>query len=178
MNQKKDNKWQLFLILLMALAVVGLTVLSYFNHIESKKELSIVENEKESFKKELGDMIKQNENLKVENTAIAKELEDTKGQMISLLDSIRNMGSDYTEIRRYRKQIRDLRAENRGLVGQRDSLQRINQQLANQLKQRDQRIASEQNKNAELVKKCRSTFANYISGKDRCYGNLFCHPAE
>ncbi len=150
MNQKKDNKWQLFLILLMALAVVGLTVLSYFNHVESKRKLSFAENEKETFKKELNDMIKQNENLKVENSAIAKELADTKVQMVSLLDSINNLGSDFSEIRKYRKQIRDLRAENRVIATQRDSLQRINTQLANQLKQRDQRIANEQSKNAAL----------------------------
>ncbi|MFP2995568.1 hypothetical protein ABN763_06640 [Spongiivirga sp. MCCC 1A20706] len=150
MNQKKDNKWQLFLILLMALAVVGLTVLSYFNHVESKQKLTFLENEKETFKKELNDMIKQNETLQNQNIAIAKELEDTKGQMVSLLDSLSSMGPNFSEIRRFRQQIRSLRAENRDLMVSRDSLQRVNQQLVNELRQRDQRLASEQKTNAAL----------------------------
>ena len=152
MKNKKDNRWQLFLILILAFAVMILTVLSYFNHRDSQDKLTFFENEKVLFKQELNGMIKKNEALLEQNTQMSLELASTKTQMLSLRDSIDGMTGNYDEVRRFRRQLRDLRQENEDLVQLTDSLTKVNASLVLQIEERDLKLSQKEVENAELVK--------------------------
>ncbi|WP_456420464.1 hypothetical protein [Lutibacter sp.] len=147
-NKKSNTK-----IIAIALAVLLLVALAYtfYNNKEHKKLTDAIEEEKLEIEGNLDNMIVKYEEAIGQNTSMSNELSLERDRIIALRDSIKGLkATNYSLIRRYRKQIAKLEETNRRLFFMTDSLTGVNELLTIDLDSANVKISKQLAKNDTL----------------------------
>lgn len=147
-NKKSNTK-----IIAIVLAVLLLAALAYtfYNNKEHKKLTDAIEEEKIEIEGNLDNMIVKYEEAIGQNTSMSNELSLERDRIIALRDSIKGLkATNYSLIRRYRKQIAKLEETNRRLFFMTDSLTGVNELLTIDLDSANVKISKQLAKNDTL----------------------------
>lgn len=129
MEEKNKNGGKVIIIILAILLIAALAFTFYKNGEHKKLTDAIVE-EKEEIEVNLDNMIVRYEDAIGQNTSMSNELEFERDRIIALRDSIKGLkATNYSLIRKYRKQIANLEETNRRLFFMTDSLTNVNELL-------------------------------------------------
>ena len=123
-------------IIIIALGVLLLAALAYtfYTAGEHKKLTNAIEDEKLEIASNLDNMIVKYEDAIGENTSMSNELALERDKIILLRDSLKGLkATNYSLIRRYRKQIEKLEADNLELFQMNDELTKKNELLTQNL---------------------------------------------
>jgi hypothetical protein len=147
-NKNSNNKIILIVLGVLLLAVVAYT---FYNNKQHKKVTDAIEEEKLEIEGNLDNMIVKYEEAIGQNTSLSSELSIERDRIISLRDSIKGLkATNYSLIRRYRKEIANLEETNRRLFFMTDSLKGLNQLLTNNLDSANVKINNQLAKNDTL----------------------------
>jgi len=130
-SKKSNNKIIMIVLGVLLLAAIGYT---FYNNGEHKKLTDAIEEEKSEIEMNLDNMIVKYEDAIGENTVMSNELSLERDKIVALRDSIKGLkATNYSLIRRYRKQIEQLEAANLELFQMNDELTKKNSQLTQNL---------------------------------------------
>jgi len=147
-NKKSNSKLILIVLAILLIAALGYT---FYNNGEHKKLTDAIEEEKAEIEGNLDNMIVKYEDAIGENTAMSNELSLERDKIVALRDSIKGLkATNYSLIRRYRKQIEQLEAANLELFQMNDELTKKNSQLTQNLDSANVRILKHIAKNDTL----------------------------
>ncbi|MCF6169242.1 hypothetical protein [Lutibacter sp.] len=149
----EENKKSNIKIIAIVLAVLLLVALAYtfYNNKEHKKLTDAIEEEKLEIEGNLDNMIVKYEEAIGQNTSMSNELSLERDRIIALRDSIKGLkATNYSLIRRYRKQIAKLEETNRRLFFMTDSLTGVNELLTINLDSANVKISKQLAKNDTL----------------------------
>ena len=150
MEEKKKSKSKIIVIVL-AVLLLGVVAYTFYNNTEHKKLTDAIEEEKMEIEGNLDNMIVKYEEAIGQNTSLSSELSIERDRIISLRDSIKGLKStNYSLIRRYRKEIAKLEETNRRLFFMTDSLTGQNQLLTTNLDSANVKISNQLAKNDTL----------------------------
>lgn len=147
-NKNSNNKIILIVLGVLLLAVVAYT---FYNNKQHKKVTDAIEEEKLEIEGNLDNMIVKYEEAIGQNTSLSSELSIERDRIISLRDSIKGLkATNYSLIRRYRKEIANLEETNRRLFFMTDSLTGLNKLLTSNLDSANVKINNQVAKNDTL----------------------------
>lgn len=130
-NKKSNGKIVIILLAVLLLITLGYT---FYKNGEHKEVTDAIAEEKAEIELNLDSMIIKYEDAIADNTAMSDELSLERDKIISLRDSIKGLkNTNYSLIRRYRKQIENLEAANLELFQINEELTLENQVLAKNL---------------------------------------------
>lgn len=130
-SKKSNNKIILIVLAVLLAAALGYT---FYKNSEHKKLTDAIEEEKSEIELNLDNMIVKYEDAIADNTVMSNELSLERDKIIALRDSIKDLkATNYSLIRRYRKQIEQLEAANLELFEMNDELTKKNQLLTKDL---------------------------------------------
>lgn len=133
MEQEKKSNNKLIMIVLGVLLLAALAY-TFYTSSEHKKLTNAIEQEKEEIELNLDSMIVKYEEAIGENTSMSNELAFERDKIIALRDSLKDLkATNYTLIRRFRKQIQKLEADNLELFQMNDELTKKNELLTQNL---------------------------------------------
>lgn len=148
-NKKSNTKIVIIILAVLLLAVVAYT---FYNNTEHKKLTDAIEEEKLEIEGNLDSMIVKYEEAIGQNTSMTNELSLERDRIVALRDSIKGLkATNYSLIRRYRKQIAKLEETNRRLFFMTDSLTGVNQLLTSNLDSANVQISNQLAKNDTLT---------------------------
>lgn len=151
MEQDKKSNNKLIMIVLGVLLIAALGYTFYANS-EHNKLTNAIEDEKAEIEMNLDSMIVKYEDAIGENTSMSNELAFERDKIIALRDSIKDLkATNYSLIRRYRKQIEKLEADNLELFQMNDELTKKNELLTQNLDSANVKITSQIAKNDTLA---------------------------
>ncbi|PHS54285.1 MAG: hypothetical protein COB01_01405 [Lutibacter sp.] len=128
-ESKKSNSK--VIVIVLAILLLGAIAYTFYNNSEHKKLTDAIEEEKIEIEGNLDSMIVKYEEAIGQNTAMSNELSLERDRIIALRDSVKGLkATNYSLIRRYRKQISKLEETNRRLFFMTDSLTSVNKLLA------------------------------------------------
>jgi hypothetical protein len=117
-------------ILILGVLLVAALIYTFYNNSEHKKLTDAIEEEKTEIAQNLDSLIVKYEDAIADNTSMSNELAFERDRIIALRDSIKDIkATNYSLIRKYRKQIASLEETNRRLFYLNDSLTVENQGL-------------------------------------------------
>ena len=147
-NKKSNSKIIVIVLAVLLLAVVAYT---FYNNTEHKKVTDAIEEEKLEIEGNLDNMIVKYEEAIGQNTSLSNELSLERDRIIALRDSVKGLkATNYSLIRRYRKEIAKLEETNRRLFFMTDSLTGANQLLTINLDSANVQISNQLAKNDTL----------------------------
>jgi|SaaInl0LU_22_DNA_1037365.scaffolds.fasta_scaffold00034_9 hypothetical protein len=149
METKQSGKF--ITILLGALLAVAVAYTFYANseHNEIKAAL---ETEKAELKTQLDELIVNYDAKIAENTALTTKLEAARADIVSYKDSLtKEKKTSYRKIRWYRSRVNALKAKNKELFAQVDSLTKLNAELNGVIVEANGTIAAQASQNAQLT---------------------------
>ncbi|VAW25617.1 hypothetical protein MNBD_BACTEROID04-490 [hydrothermal vent metagenome] len=150
MEENKKSNIKIIAIILAVLLLVALAY-TFYNNKEHKKLTDAIEEEKLEIEGNLDNMIVKYEEAIEQNTSMSNELSLERDRIIALRDSIKGLkATNYSLIRRYRKQIAKLEETNRRLFFMTDSLTGINELLTIDLDSANVKISKQLAKNDTL----------------------------
>jgi len=150
MEENKKSNTKIAVIVLAVLLLVALAYTFYKNK-EHKKLTDAIEEEKLEIEGNLDSMIVKYEEAIGQNTSMSNELSLERDRIIALRDSIKGLkATNYSLIRRYRKQIAKLEETNRRLFFMTDSLTGVNELLTINLDSANVKISKQLAKNDTL----------------------------
>ena len=130
-TKKSNNK---FIIIALGVLLLAALVYTFYTAGEHKKLTNAIEEEKQEIASNLDNMIVKYEDAIGENTSMSNELALERDKIILLRDSIKGLkATNYSLIRRYRKQIEKLEADNLELFQMNDELTKKNELLTQNL---------------------------------------------
>jgi len=148
-NKKSKNKIIVIVLAVLLLAVVAYT---FYNNTEHKKVTDAIEEEKLEIEGNLDSMIVKYEEAIGQNTSMSNELSLERDRIIALRDSVKGLkATNYSLIRRYRKEITKLEETNKRLFFMTDSLTGANQLLTINLDSANVQISTQLAKNDTLT---------------------------
>jgi len=155
MVDQSQNKFDFKNILVIILSVVLIAVVVMF--IKQRNEHNIIvnqlNNEKDSIKVELTNMLVNYDSLKTNNEKLNQNLLTTQSEIKDLLVQIEQVKqASYAEVKSYSNKVNTLRGIMKDLYNQIDSLNERNKILYAENQQVKQQISTERSKNEELVK--------------------------
>jgi len=128
-ESKKSNSK--VIVIVLAILLIGALAYLFYNKNEHKKLTDAIEEEKEEIETNLDSMIVKYEDAISQNTSMSNELSFERDRIISMRDSIKDLkATNYSLIRRYRKQLANLEETNRRLFFMTDSLTGVNELLS------------------------------------------------
>lgn len=131
-DSKKSNTK--FLIIALALLLVGVSIYTFYNNSEYKKLTNAIEVEKNEIAVNLDSMIAKYETAIAKNTSMSNELSLERDRIIMLRDSIKNMKViNYEMLRKFRGQIFKLEESNKQLFQKNEILTSENRMLSSNL---------------------------------------------
>lgn len=140
-NKKSNNK---VIVIALAILLLGALAYTFYNNSEHKKLTNAIEEEKLEIEGNLDNMIVKYEEAIGQNTSMSNELSLERDRIISLRDSIKGLkATNYSLIRRYRKQIAKLEQTNQRLFAMNDSLTGANELLTMNLDSANVKITSQ-----------------------------------
>jgi Tfp pilus assembly protein PilO len=129
MEENKKSNYKIIVIVL-ALLLIGALGYTYYISDEHEKLTDEIQEEKLEIEQNLDSMIVRYENAIGQNTSMSNELAFERDRIMVLRDSIRDLKStNYSLIRRYRREIANLEKTNRRLFFVTDSLTNLNEIL-------------------------------------------------
>jgi hypothetical protein len=147
-NKKSNSK---AIVIVLAVLLIGALAYTFYNNSEHKKLTDAIEEEKLEIEGNLDNMIVKYEEAIGQNTAMSNELSLERDRIIGLRDSIKGLkATNYSLIRRYRKQISKLEETNRRLFFMTDSLTGVNKLLAIDLDSANVKISNQLAQNDTL----------------------------
>ncbi|AMC11533.1 hypothetical protein Lupro_09755 [Lutibacter profundi] len=150
MEENKKSNTKIIVIVLAVLLLVALAY-TFYNNKEHKKLTDAIEEEKLEIEGNLDSMIVKYEEAIGQNTSMSNELSLERDRIIALRDSIKGLkATNYSLIRRYRKQIAKLEETNRRLFFMTDSLTGVNELLTIDLDSANVKISKQLAKNDTL----------------------------
>ncbi|TRZ45832.1 hypothetical protein [Robertkochia solimangrovi] len=133
MSAQRKQLGQKIILGVLLICIVALTAFSYFNYIESEEKVSFLENAKGMIVEDLEEIQHDLSNLAEENESHIQEIEQSRRRISLLLDSIKRMEVDYQILGRYRRELAEMRKENKYLHQLADSIQRQNYLLSREI---------------------------------------------
>lgn len=147
-KKKTNNK---VIVIVLAVLLLGALGYTFYKNTEHKKLTDAIEEEKLEIEGNLDNMIVKYEEAIGQNTSMSQELSLERDRIIALRDSIKGLkATNYSLIRRYRKQISKLEETNRRLFFMTDSLTGVNELLTIDLDSANVRISNQLAKNDTL----------------------------
>ncbi|QLE01381.1 hypothetical protein HX109_07320 [Galbibacter sp. BG1] len=133
MSAQKKQLGQKIILGVLLLCIAALTGFSYFNYVESEEKVSFLENAKgmivedlESIQNDLNDLAKENESH-------IKEIDYSRKRIAMLMDSIKLLEVDYQILGRYRRELAEIRKDNKELHKITDSIKKQNFLLSKEI---------------------------------------------
>ncbi len=140
-NKTSNSK---IIIIVLAVLLLGALAYTFYNKNEHKKLTDAIEEEKAEIEQNLDSMIVKYEEAIGQNTSMSNELAFERDRIIAMRDSIKVLkATNYSLIRRYRKQVANLEESNRRLFFITDSLTNINELLTIDLDSANVRISNQ-----------------------------------
>lgn len=133
MREQKKQLGQKIILGILLLCIAGLTVFSYLNYIQSEEKVSFLENARGMIVDDLKEIQLDLNKLAKENEGHVEEIEQNRRRISLLLDSIRFLEVDYQILGRYRKELAEIRNENRTLHRMNDSIRKQNFLLSREI---------------------------------------------
>lgn len=127
-EQKKVN----ILKILIGILLVGLVVMAGYTfnfHHEKNENIKYLEEEKAYLQTELLEIQTAYDSLEVKNTSINNSLNKEKQRILILLDSIKTLESNYSRLKKYRRQADQLKIEKQRLLNHINALAEENKKL-------------------------------------------------
>lgn len=147
-NKKSNNKIVIIVLAVLLLATLGFTFLKMNEH---KEVTNAIAEEKAEIELNLDSMIVKYEDAIADNTSMSGELSLERDKIIALRDSIKGLkNTNYSLIRRYRKQIEKLEAANLELFQINEELTLENQTLSKNLESVNVKVLNQIAKNDTL----------------------------
>lgn len=129
MEESKKSGGKVAILVLAALLIAAVVYLFYVKN-DHEKLTNQIEEEKVEIEENLDNMIVKYEDAIAQKTSMSNELAIERDRIIALRDSVKGLkSSNYSLIRRYRKQISKLEETNRQLFFMNDSLTKANDSL-------------------------------------------------
>jgi hypothetical protein len=140
-NKKSNNK---AIVIVLALLLIGAVAYTLYNNSEYKKLTNAIEEEKEEIEQNLDSMIVKYEDAIAQKTSMSNELSIERDRIIALRDSVKQMkATNYSLMRRYKRQIANLEETNRRLFYLNDSLTGQNKLLTMNLDSAQVKISTQ-----------------------------------
>ncbi|MCX2680538.1 hypothetical protein OOZ15_11350 [Galbibacter sp. EGI 63066] len=133
MSAQKKQLGQKIILGILLLCIAALTGFSYFNYVESEEKVSFLENAKGMIVEDLETIQSDLDELAKENDAHIEEIEYSRRRIAMLMDSIRFLEVDYQILGRYRRELAEIRKENKQLHRIADSIKQQNFLLSKEI---------------------------------------------
>lgn len=159
----RDKKSKVMAIAIGCLSVILIVLFIFFllERSENKKHMAAIHEEKEVLAQELTDLSRHYDDLKTSNDTLNEKLLMEQEKITLLMEQMKKFrDNSYAEINRYKKEIGTLKSVLRSYIVQIDSLNQLNQKLAqentevrkqmNWVRERNQKLENQQ-KNLEEV---------------------------
>lgn len=152
-QQKKKFDFRNILVIILILVLAGLV----YKYIEQKDEhdkiITQINNEKDSIKVELSNLLVNYDSVKTNNEKLNQNLLMTQSEIKNLLTQVEQVKqASYEEVSQYRNKVNTLRGIMKDLYNQIDSLNERNKILYAENIEVKRQISDEKNKNEILVK--------------------------
>lgn len=160
----RDKKDKTLVIIIACLAVILVALFIFFmlERAENKEHMEAIHQEKELLQQELTDLSHNYDDLKTNNDTLNSKLVAEQEKIATLMDKMKKFrDNSYAEINRYKKEVGTLKNVLRSYVVQIDSLNRLNQKLAqentevrkqiNWVRERNQKLENQQKDMKEVI---------------------------
>lgn len=160
----KDKKDKVLVIIIVCLAVILIALFIFFmiERNENKAHIAAIHQEKELLEQELTELSHNYDDLKTNNDTLNAKLLGEQEKIAQLLDQMKKFrDNSYAEINRYKREIGTLKNVLRSYVVQIDSLNQLNQKLAqentevrkqmNWVRERNQKLENQQKDMKEVI---------------------------
>lgn len=160
----RDKKDKMLVITIAALSVVLIALFIFFmiERAENKEHIAAIHQEKTELEMELTDLSHNYDELKTSNDTLNEKLLQEQEKIATLLDKMKKFrDNSYAEINRYKKEIGTLKTVLRSYVVQIDSLNQLNQKLAQEntevrkqmtwVRERNQKLENQQKDMKEVI---------------------------
>ena len=129
----KNKKDKVLVVIIVCLAVILIALFIFFmiERNENKAHIAAIHQEKELLEQELTELSHNYDDLKTNNDTLNAKLLGEQEKIAQLLDQMKKFrDNSYAEINRYKREIGTLKNVLRSYVVQIDSLNQLNQKLA------------------------------------------------
>ncbi|MDG3583122.1 MULTISPECIES: hypothetical protein [Galbibacter] len=133
MSAQKRQLGQKIILGVLLLCIAALTGFSYFNYVESEEKVSFLENAKGMIVEDLESIQNELNELAKENESHIKEIDYSRKRIASLMDSIQFLEVDYQILGHYRRELAEIRKENKYLHKVTDSIKKQNFLLSKEI---------------------------------------------
>ena len=160
----KDKKDKVLVVIIVCLAVILIALFIFFmiERNENKAHIAAIHQEKELLEQELTELSHNYDDLKTNNDTLNAKLLGEQEKIAQLLDQMKKFrDNSYAEINRYKREIGTLKNVLRSYVVQIDSLNQLNQKLAqentevrkqmNWVRERNQKPENQQKDMKEVI---------------------------
>ena len=160
----KDKKDKVLVVIIVCLAVILIALFIFFmiERNENKAHIAAIHQEKELLEQELTELSHNYDDLKTNNDTLNTKLLGEQEKIAQLLDQMKKFrDNSYAEINRYKREIGTLKNVLRSYVVQIDSLNQLNQKLAqentevrkqmNWVRERNQKLENQQKDMKEVI---------------------------
>ena len=160
----KDKKDKVLVVIIVCLAVTLIALFIFFmiERNENKAHIAAIHQEKELLEQELTELSHNYDDLKTNNDTLNAKLLGEQEKIAQLLDQMKKFrDNSYAEINRYKREIGTLKNVLRSYVVQIDSLNQLNQKLAqentevrkqmNWVRERNQKLENQQKDMKEVI---------------------------
>lgn len=160
----RDKKDKTMAIIIGCLSVILIVLIIFFlvERSENKKHIAAIHEEKEMLEQELTDLSHNYDDLKTSNDTLNEKLLQEQEKIALLMDQMKKFrDNSYAEINRYKKEIGTLKNVLRSYIVQIDSLNQLNQKLAqentevrqqmNWVRERNQKLENQQKDMKEVI---------------------------
>lgn len=160
----KDKKDKVLVVIIVCLAVILIALFIFFmiERNENKAHIAAIHQEKELLEQELTELSHNYDYLKTNNDTLNAKLLGEQEKIAQLLDQMKKFrDNSYAEINRYKREIGTLKNVLRSYVVQIDSLNQLNQKLAqentevrkqmNWVRERNQKLENQQKDMKEVI---------------------------
>ncbi len=151
--QKKKFDFRNILVIILILVLAALVYKYFQQKDEHDKIILQINNEKDSIKVELSNLLVNYDSVKTNNDKLNQNLLTTQSEIKNLLTQVEQVKqASYEEVTQYRNKVTTLRGIMKDLYNQIDSLNERNKILYAENIEVKKQISDEKNKNEQLVK--------------------------
>lgn len=160
----RDKKDKTLIIIIVCLAVILIALFVFFmiERNENKAHIAAIHQEKEMLQQELTELSHNYDDLKTNNDTLNAKLLGEQEKIANLLDQMKEFrDNSYAEINRYKREIGTLKDVLRSYVVQIDSLNQLNQRLAQEnsevrkqmswVRERNEKLETQQKDMKEVI---------------------------
>ena len=144
MSEKRNTKVLKILIAILCICLVGLGIYTVNFYQENKQNNSLVEKENEQLQKELQELKEDYQLLMEQHKGLKVDLKAEQNRIAQLVDSLKEMKGNLSNLQKYRMQVEVLKLEKQRLVTAVDSLAKENTFLRSEIDSTSSIIANNQ----------------------------------